>query len=121
VEERPITRYCKAADGVTLACHVFGDGPLNILWPWADGSIDLLVEERRFRELAKRLGRFSRTAFCDARGTAPSGGDFLDRLRADVVAADLIAWLDVLGFDQAVLVGSQYNGPQVIRFTTNSD
>jgi pimeloyl-ACP methyl ester carboxylesterase len=119
VEDLPIVRYCKATDGVTLARHEIGNGSLNLLWPGGGGPpVDLLMEEPGFLKCAERLGRISRAAFCDARGAGASGGNFVDRYRDDIVTGDLLAWLDALGFDQAVLVGFREMGPQSIRFTT---
>jgi class 3 adenylate cyclase/pimeloyl-ACP methyl ester carboxylesterase len=117
VAERPITKYCKAPDGFSLAYQVFGDGPLNVFWTPNDVfPIDLLLDESGFLHIAKRLGRFSRALFCDARGMGASGGNPLDRFSEDVVDADLTARLDAEGFDKAVLIGYSAGGPSVIRY-----
>src|SRR5579864_2673474 len=95
VEERPITQYCKAPDGVSLAYQVIGDGPLNVLWTHNDVfPIDLVMDEPGFLRVVKRLGRFSRVLLCDARGMGASGGDPLDRYTGDVTDTDYTARLD---------------------------
>ena len=118
MEVRPAVRYCKAPDGVTLACQVLGEGPINLLSMGGGGpAVDLMFEEAGFANLARRLARFSRSAFCDARGTGASGGDATDRYRQEIVTTDLVAWLDTLGFEKAVIVGYAWSGPQAIHFT----
>jgi class 3 adenylate cyclase len=117
VEERPITKYCKSADGVSLAYQVLGDSSLNVLWTPNDAfPIDLLMDESGFLHLAKRFGRFSRALFCDGRGMGASGGNALDRYAEDVADADLTARLDAEGFDNAVLIGYSVGGPSAIRY-----
>ncbi len=117
VDEPPIIKYCKSADGVSLAYQVLGDGPLNVLWTPNDAfPIDLLMDESGFLHLAKRLGRFSRALFCDGRGMGASGGNALDRYTEDVADADLTARLDAEGFDSAVLIGYSAGGPSAIRY-----
>lgn len=118
MSERPVTQYCKAPDGISLAYQVFGDGGPNLLWSPNDAlPIDTLMEEPGFLHLVKRLGHFSRAAFCDGRGMGASGGDPLARYDANIVTADLGTFLDALGFDRAVLIGYSGGGPAVIRFS----
>jgi hypothetical protein len=31
VDERPVTRYAKAPDGVSIAYQVFGEGPMDLV------------------------------------------------------------------------------------------
>jgi class 3 adenylate cyclase len=119
VEEPPTTQYCKAPDGVRLAYQVFGDGPLNIVWTHNDVfPIDLLMEESSFLRIAKRLSRFSRALYCDARGMGASGGNPLDRYRGNITDTDLTACLDAVGFEEAALIGYSGGGPTAIRYTT---
>ncbi len=119
MEERAVIRYCEAPDGARLACQLLGERPLNILWPGGDGPpVDIKLEYPGFLKCAKRLCRFGRVAFCDARGSGASGGNLVDRYCDDVVTADFLAWLDALGFEQAVLVGHREIGAPTIRFAT---
>src|SRR5579863_3928426 len=79
VDERPVVRYVRASDGVNLAYYVTGEGPLDLLFmPSLAIPIDLLWDEPGFVRFAKRLGRFSRTIWCDARGFGASGGAVVD-------------------------------------------
>jgi hypothetical protein len=79
VDERPVTRYATTPDGVSIAYQVTGDGPLDLVFLSAYTiPIDLLWEEPSFVRVAKRLGGFSRTVWCDARGHGASGGNLED-------------------------------------------
>jgi class 3 adenylate cyclase len=117
VDERPITRYVKAHDGVSIAYQVTGDGPLDLVLPGTNAwPIDLVWDAPSFVRFARRLGGFSRTVWCEARGIGASGGSFEDRYIDDVVDADLTAVLDAVGCERAVLVGTSEGGPVVIRY-----
>jgi len=78
VDERPITRYATAPDGVSIAYQVTGDGPLDLVFIAGLAiPIDLMLDEPSFVRLAKRLGNFSRTVWSDPRGLGSSGGDLV--------------------------------------------
>jgi class 3 adenylate cyclase len=120
VDERPVTRYVKTPDGVSIAYQVSGDGPLDLVFP---GSltipIDLCWEEPSFVRFAKRLGGFSRTVWCEARGVGASGGDFQEGFVEEIVDADLTAVLDAIGCERVVLVGADQSGPTGIRYAAS--
>ena len=117
MDERPVTRYVKAPDGVSIAYQVTGDGPLDLVVPATlTVPVDFLWDEPGFVRFAKHLGRFSRTVWCDARGIGASGGNFLDSLVDEIVDGDLTAVLDAVGGERVVLVGSNQAGPIVIRY-----
>ncbi len=57
----PETRYAKAQDGVSIAYHVFGDGPVDLLWLHAFmGSLEVLWEHEAMRSITTKLGSFAR-------------------------------------------------------------
>jgi len=117
VDERPVTRYAKAPDGVSIAYQVTGDGPLDLVFlPASPSPIDLLWDEPNFVRLARRLGGFSRTVWCEARGMGASGGNYQDRFVDEIVDADITAVLNAVGCEQVVLLGTSYGGPVVIRY-----
>jgi class 3 adenylate cyclase len=117
VDERPVTRYAKSPDGVSIAYQVTGDGPLDLVFPAAMTlPVDLFWEEPSFVRAARRLGGFSRTVWCEGRGMGASGGDFLDRFVEGIVDADLTVVLDAVGCERVVLVGTSFGGPIVIRY-----
>jgi len=110
VDERPVTGYAKAPDGVDIAHQVSGDGPDLLFLPMSAIPIDLLWDEPSFVRFAKRLGGFSRTICCDSRGTGASGGNLLD-VQDAVEDADVMAVPDAAGCERVVLVGSGHGGP----------
>jgi len=114
VDQRPVTRYAKAPDGVSIAFQVTGDGPLDLVLPPVWGfPIDLYWDEPGFVRLARRLGRFSRTVWCEGRGIGATGGRVQDRVVDEIVDADLTAVLDAAGCERVVLFDGD---PNVIRF-----
>ena len=95
MDERPVTRYAQAPDGVSIAYQVTGDASLDLLFPPAVAvPIDLLWEDPGFARFAKRLGGFSRTIWYEPRGLGASGGDSLDALTDEIVDADITAIFD---------------------------
>src|SRR5262245_32034369 len=86
VDERPVPRYAKTADGVSLAYYVVGEGPFDLLWLSERAfPLDMLWEEPGFVRLVRRLSRFSRTVWFDRRGRGASGGDPRDGEVDDIV------------------------------------
>ena len=117
VDERPVTRYAKAPDGVSIAYQVAGDGPLDLVFPSVMTiPIDLLWDEAGFVRLVRRLGRFSRTVWCEIRGIGASGGDVLDIFVDEIDDADLTAVLDAAGCERVVLVAGSNSGSTTIRY-----
>ena len=74
MDERPVTRYVTAPDGVSLAYQVIGGGPLDLVFfPGLALPIDLLWEDTGFNHFARRLSRFSRTVWLEGRGDRSLG------------------------------------------------
>src|SRR6516225_4729204 len=69
MEERPTTRYAKAADGVHIAYQVRGVGPLKLLAINGEGiPIDSGDDEPSFARFQRRLASFSSITRFNARG-----------------------------------------------------
>jgi len=69
VDERPVTRYAKAADGVHIAYQARGVGSLKLLALSGDGiSLDSGDDEPSFIRFERRLASFSSLARLNARG-----------------------------------------------------
>ena len=118
VDERPVTRYAKARDGVRIAYQVTGDGPLNVLLP-PGGPIDLAWDEPGFARFARRLGGFSRVLMFDPRGAGASSGDFGDGLVEETRHSDVTSLLDAAGCLPVVMIATDVAGPGVIRYAAH--
>jgi class 3 adenylate cyclase/pimeloyl-ACP methyl ester carboxylesterase len=117
VDDRPVTRYAKAPDGVSMAFQVTGDGFLDLVFiPGIGVPVDLSWGEPGFARFARRLGGFSRTVWCESRGIGASGGDPLDFYVDEITDADLTAVLDAAECERVVLVGTSHGGPPVIQY-----
>jgi len=117
VNDGPKTRYASAADGVSLAYHVLGDGPLDVLWtPVVSFPFDLLWEEPSFAHFARRVARFSRSIWSTPRGLGGSGGEWADLFEDSTLDGDFSTVLDDAGCDRAVVVGFGVAGSFAIRY-----
>ena len=117
VDERPVTRFAQTPDGVSIAYQVTGEGDLDLLLlSGLPIPIDMMWEEPSFVRFAKRLGRFTRTIWSEARGVGASTGDFLATQDDETVDADFLAVLDSAGCDRVVLFGCATGGPVLIHF-----
>jgi len=106
---RPKTQYAKSGD-VHIAYQVFGEGPKNlILVPGFISQIETYWEEPRFASWLERLGKFSRVAMFDKRGTGLS-----DRGVAvpdmDKRMDDIRCVMDAVGMESAYVMGISEGG-----------
>jgi class 3 adenylate cyclase len=117
VDERPETRYVNAPDGVSLAYHVVGEGPLDQVW-WTGGphDFDLLWDEPSFVHLVRRLAGFSRTIWFTSRGYGASGGYWPERLAEGKGDQDFSAVIDVCQCEKVALVGPSGSGMSAITY-----
>jgi class 3 adenylate cyclase len=106
MEPAPETRYATTPDGVSLAYHVVGDGPIDILWLHAFmGSLEVLWEHEVMRSLSARFAAFSRLIRHDVRATGLSGrATSLPDLETQV--ADALCVLDAVGSRSTVIAGA---------------
>jgi len=116
MDVRLVAGYATTADGLSLAYHVTGGGPRDIVWlPAGAYPIDLLWDEPGFVHVARRLGSFSRTIWTGYRGLGGSSGRTLDIFRPGVVVDDLMACLEAAGCADVVLVAPGLSGPWAVR------
>jgi pimeloyl-ACP methyl ester carboxylesterase len=117
VDERPVTRYASAPDGVSIAYQVTGDASLDLPFPPSIGvPIDLHWEDPGFARFAKRLGGFSRTIWYETRGQGASGGNPLYVLTEEVLDGDVTAVFDAAGCERVTFFGSGTAGFAAIRY-----
>ena len=118
VADVPETHYTRSADGISLAYHVSGDGPLDLAFaPGSPVPIDLLWDDPGLIRVSNRLGTFTRTVWLDARGFGASEGDPLDSVVGKVSCADVGAVLDAAGCQQVALLGWGVHGGRAIEFS----
>jgi len=121
MEDRPVTSYVTAPDGVSLAYQVIGGGSLDLVFfAGLALPIDLLWEDPGFAHFARRLSRFSRTVCLEGRGIGASGGDFaasaVDENDYGQNVYGLTSVLDALGCGRVALVAHGSAGPVAIRY-----
>jgi class 3 adenylate cyclase len=104
--EAPETRYARAPDGVSIAYHVAGDGPIDLIWLHAFmGGLEVIWEHEAMRSLTTKLASFARVIRHDMRATGLSGrASELPSLETQV--QDAAAVLDALGSRSTVLFGA---------------
>lgn len=102
----PETRYARTPDGVSIAYHVVGDGPVDLLWLHAFmGSLEVLWEHEAIRSVNERLASFARVIRHDMRATGLSSrASELPNLETQV--QDALAVLDAVGSRSTVILGA---------------
>ena len=69
----PETRYAISRDGVHIAYHVVGEGPVDVLWLHSfNGGLEMQWEHPLIPELTAKLNTFARVIRHDMRGTGLS-------------------------------------------------
>lgn len=102
----PETRYARTPDGVSIAYHTVGDGPVDLLWFHAFmGSLEVLWEREEMRSITNALASFARVIRHDTRATGLSGrAAELPDLETQV--QDAVAVLDAVGSRSTVILGA---------------
>jgi class 3 adenylate cyclase len=109
---RPETRYAAGPEGY-VAYQVFGSGPIDLVFMtnWAT-NVDAMWEEPSVASYMERLGSFCRVLWYDKRGTGVSDPVPLASLPTiEQWADDALTVMDVVGVEQAVLLGDTEGGP----------
>jgi class 3 adenylate cyclase len=115
--ENSSTHYARSADGTHVAYQVTGNGPLDLAFlVTANPPIDLMWEDPGLLRVRRRLGSFTRTIWCDARGGGASEGNPVDANQGRLFDADLTAVLDAVGCERVALFGWSDSGPRAIHF-----
>jgi pimeloyl-ACP methyl ester carboxylesterase len=112
----PETRYAKTVDGVHIAYQVVGDGPRAVVYANSYMShVEVAWEYPPAARLYERMARFCRLVLFDRRGTGLSDPIVAQFSMEDRVN-DLLAVLDALGLERAVLLGSSEGGAACTHF-----
>jgi class 3 adenylate cyclase len=111
----PETRFAKAGD-LSIAYQVLGDGDIDvILVPQWLSNIEQYWENAAASYFLRRIASFSRLIFFDKRGTglsdpAPPTQTLEERMD------DVLAVMDAVGSERAVLFGPSEGGPMAALF-----
>ncbi|HQP42186.1 MAG TPA: alpha/beta fold hydrolase [Thermoanaerobaculales bacterium] len=105
----PEIRYCRTADGASIAYSVHGSGPVLVRVLGWFTHLEMEWEWPALRLIWQRLGRTHTVVRYDGRGIGLSSswsGDFTEETRQ----LDLDAVLDAIGSDKVVLYGISEGG-----------
>src|SRR3954462_6354113 len=115
----PAARYARSGD-TSIAYVTYGDGPLDIVWvpTWISQCEDLFAEPT-IRAAFDRLASFARVLVFDRRGSGlsdpMSGAPTLEEQMDDVLAV-----MDAVGSERAVIFGTPEGGPLAALFAPTS-
>lgn len=116
--EIPETNYARTVEGAYLAYQVFGDGPMDLVFP-LNGAVlmDLMWEEPAISSFMSRLASFSRVITFDPRGFGSSG--HIDPRAVPAIQTwmdDLGTVMDAAGSAQAALLAFAEMGLAAMLF-----
>jgi len=107
-------RYAQSG-GVTVAYHVVGDGPIDLVISMGSlTNLEVMWDRPEYRRLCERLGSFARLLIYDKRGMGLS-----DRVHFGTLEErmdDIRAVMDSAGSDSAALMGISEGGPLSMLF-----
>lgn len=112
----PRIGYAPRGDGGHIGYSVLGEGPVMIFWPGGTISAAALFEEPRCARAQRRLATFSTTVAIDRRGVGysdPLGAGVLPTI--DQMAGDVLAVLDHLGVEKAVLSANGWDSQAMVH------
>jgi class 3 adenylate cyclase/pimeloyl-ACP methyl ester carboxylesterase len=114
--DAPPIQYAKAADGVSIAYWVIGEGPPLVVQSSLNASHIQMEWEWNVRRTAyERLSQRSTLIRYDCRGAGLSQRDCAD-FSADAAVLDLEAVVDRLGLERFAIFGSQATGNGTLAF-----
>jgi class 3 adenylate cyclase len=102
----PETRYARTPDGVSIAYHAVGDGPVDLFWFHAFmGGLEVIWERQEMRSITAAFATFARVIRHDTRATGLSGraADLPD---LETQVQDAVAVLDAVGSRSTVIFGA---------------
>lgn len=113
-------RYAASGD-VSIAYHVLGDGPPDlVVAPGALSHLELEWEHQTYRRFYERLATFSRVVRFDKRGTGLSDRFPDDRLPTlEERADDIRAVMNAVGSERATILGSSDGGTMACLFAAS--
>jgi pimeloyl-ACP methyl ester carboxylesterase len=115
--EMPVTRYAVTQDGVRIAYHVTGDGPLDIVLINSFVThLEVFWELPSYQRLLGDLGSFARVILFDKRGVGLSDRVSSSLPTLEARLDDLRAVLDAAGSDRTLAFGNGDGGALAALF-----
>jgi class 3 adenylate cyclase len=115
--EMPVTRYAVTQDGVRIAYHVTGDGPLDIVLINSFVThLEVFWELPSYQWLLGKLGPFARVILFDKRGVGLSDRVSSSLPTLEARLDDLRAVLDAAGSDRTLAFGNGDGGALAALF-----
>jgi pimeloyl-ACP methyl ester carboxylesterase/DNA-binding CsgD family transcriptional regulator len=115
VMPRQDVRFCKSADGVTIAYAVHGSGPPLVIDACWLSHLQYDWESPVWRHYLSELGKIATVIRFDERGHGLSDRDVTDH-SLDLRVADLAAVVDHAGLDRFSLLAMAQGGPVAIEY-----
>ena len=113
----PATRYAVTQDGVGIAYHVVGDGPLDIVLINSFVThLEVFWELPSYQRLLRELGSFARVILFDKRGVGLSDRVSSSLPTLEARLDDLRAVLDSVGSDRTLAFGTGDGGALAALF-----
>ncbi len=111
----PRVGYAPRGDGGHIGYSVLGEGPAMVFWPTGTMSAASLFEEPRCARLQRELATFSTRVVIDRPGVGysdPLGPGATPTI--EVLAGDVLAVLDHLGVEKAVLSATGWDSQAMV-------
>ena len=108
----PETRYATTVDDVHIAYQVFGDGPVDLVYVQGFiSNVDAHWDVPAIAGFLRRLARLARVITFDRRGSGVSDKPAAaDTLGLEIGVEDIVAVMDAVGSEQALLWGFEDGG-----------
>ena len=112
----PRIGYAPRGGGAHIGYWVLGEGPPVVAWPGANVTVSALFDEPRCARFTREIATFTTRIMLDRRGMGYS--DALPPGAAPTLAeqgADLLAVMDHLGLERAVVGGNGWDAQAVLQ------
>lgn len=118
VQSIPTTRYAEG-DGASIAYQTFGEGPDLVMVSGFGSNVEVQWEHPHIASILRSLGSFCRVTILDKRGVGLSDRMPQSPPPLETRADDLMAVMDTVGIERAVVLGSSEGGSLSVVFTAS--
>ena len=107
----PETQYATTVDDVHIGYQVFGDGPVDLVYVQGYiSNVDAHWDVPPLAGFLRRLARLARVVTFDRRGSGVSDKPAADTLGLEIGVEDIVAVMDAVGSERALLWGFEDGG-----------